>query len=79
MQVGERPVYKTAQRTMASYMPSFMSKNLSTGAEAAYGQPFALQKLLLKCGPPMLRRRFYVYVIDVARVCAGCLTRVRAH
>jgi len=26
---------------MASYMPSFMSKNLSTGAEAAYGQPFA--------------------------------------
>ena len=38
-----------------------------------------LQKLLLKCGPPMLRRRFYVYVIDVARVCAGCLTRVRAH
>ena len=26
---------------MASYMPSFMSKNLSTGAGAAYGQPFA--------------------------------------
>jgi hypothetical protein len=26
---------------MASYMPSFMSKSLSTGAEAAYGQPFA--------------------------------------
>jgi hypothetical protein len=26
---------------MASYMPSFMSKNLSTGVEAAYGQPFA--------------------------------------
>ena len=26
---------------MASYMPSFMSKSLSTGAGAAYGQPFA--------------------------------------
>lgn len=26
---------------MASYMPSFMSKHISTGAEAAYGQPFA--------------------------------------
>lgn len=26
---------------MASYLPSFMSKNLSTGAEAAYGQQFA--------------------------------------
>jgi len=26
---------------MASYMPSFMSRSLSTGAEAAYGQPLA--------------------------------------
>ena len=26
---------------MASYMPSFMSKHISTGAGAAYGQPFA--------------------------------------
>jgi hypothetical protein len=26
---------------MASYTPSFMSKSLSTGSEAAYGQPFA--------------------------------------